>query len=114
MTRACFIIACVSLWAAPLAAQRRDTLTLDEVLRAARQQDPRQGQFALEQARSTLRLQRIGADRLPSIRLSAQGQYQSDVTSLAGDGIETRRDTLERGAHFFAPPQPPKSFGDMP
>ena len=85
--RAIVIAACMVLCAAPLTAQAPDTLTLDEVLRAARRQDPRQGQFVLEQARSALRLERIGADRLPSVRVSAQAQYQSEVTSLAGEGM---------------------------
>ena len=87
MIRAIILGTCMTLLAGSLAAQAPDTLTLDEVLGAARRQDPRQGQFALEQARSALRLERIGADRLPSARLSAQAQYQSEVTSLAGEGM---------------------------
>ena len=76
MMRAIILATCMTLLAASLTAQAPDTLTLDEVLRAARRQDPRLGQFALEQARSALRLERIGADRFPSARLSAQAQYQ--------------------------------------
>ncbi|HEU4828433.1 MAG TPA: TolC family protein [Gemmatimonadales bacterium] len=73
----------LSCGAPPLAAPGPDTLTLAQVLEAARNRDPREAQLALERTRSALRLARIGADRLPSARVSAQAQYQSEVTSLA-------------------------------
>jgi outer membrane protein TolC len=70
--------------AGPAAAQGVDTMTLAEALSATRSRDPRLAQVALERSRSDLRLGRITADRQPSVRLSAQAQYQSDVTSLEG------------------------------
>ena len=82
------ILACVLVRGVPLAAQGADTLTLGEVLRASRREDPRAAQLALERARSERRLERIGADRLPMLRLSGQAQYQSEVTSF-GDGEPT-------------------------
>jgi outer membrane protein TolC len=87
MTRALLIAVGVLLRAAPLAAQGADTLTLGEVLRATRREDPRAAQLAFERMRSALRIERIGADRLPALRLSGQAQYQSEVTSLAGGGV---------------------------
>lgn len=84
----------------PLAAQRPDTLGLGRVLEAARSQDPREAQLALERARSALRLERIGTDRLPSVRLSGQAQYQSEVISL-GDALSGE-----------APPQLPRPSRD--
>ena len=69
---------------APAAGQAADTITLAEALSASRVRDPRLAQITLERARSDLRLQRIAADRQPSVRLSAQAQYQSEVTSLEG------------------------------
>ncbi|MGE5927341.1 MAG: TolC family protein [Gemmatimonadota bacterium] len=84
MTRVLVIVLCVLLRAAPLAAQGADTLTLGEVLRASRREDPRAAQLALERVRSVLRLQRLGAERLPTIRASGLAQYQSDVTSIGG------------------------------
>ena len=85
MTRVLLIAACVLLPAAPLSAQRADTLTLGEVLRASRREDPRAAQLALERVRSALRLERIGADRLPTLRVSGQAQYQSEVTSIGDE-----------------------------
>lgn len=87
MMRAFFVAMCALWSAAPLAAQTGDTLTLQDVLAASRRRDPRMAQLALERARSELRLERIGADRLGSVRLSGQAQYQSEVTSLAGAGV---------------------------
>ena len=84
MMRPALSIALALLAASPAAAQSPDTLTLSEVLAAARTRDPRLAQLALERARSTLRLRSIAADRLPSVRISAQAQHQSEATSLGG------------------------------
>ena len=84
MMRPALSIALALLATSPAAAQSPDTLTLSEVLAAARTRDPRLAQLALERARSTLRLRSIAADRLPSVRISAQAQHQSEVTSLGG------------------------------
>jgi len=84
MMRPALSIALALLAASPAAAQSPDTLTLGEVLAAARTRDPRVAQLALERARSTLRLRSIAADRLPSVRISAQEQHQSEATSLGG------------------------------
>lgn len=86
MIRALLVVACAVLGAARLPAQTGDTLTLGQVIEASGRQDPRAAQVALERARSALRLERIGADRLPSLRVSGQAQHQSEVTSLAGSG----------------------------
>ncbi len=84
MIRAALPVAFALLAATPAAAQAPDTLTIGEVLAAARTRDPRLAQLALERARSSLRLRTISADRLPSVRISAQAQHQSEVTSLGG------------------------------
>ena len=103
MMRTFLVAACGFFCAAPVAAQGGDTLALADVLEAARRQDPRGAQQALERARSALRLDRIDADRLPSLRMSGQAQYQSEVTSLSGAGLpdvpfslpERSRDTYD-------------------
>lgn len=82
--RATLVSILVLAAAAPLAAQSPDTLSIDRVLAAVRSTDPRVAQLALARAQADLRLRSISAERLPSVRLSAQGQYQSDVISLSG------------------------------
>jgi outer membrane protein TolC len=66
----------------PAQAPAGDTPRLPALQAAAVERDPRARQLALLSAQSELRLRNIAADRLPSLGLSGQGQYQSDVTKL--------------------------------
>jgi outer membrane protein TolC len=59
-----------------------DTLELSELQRVAARRDPRARQLGLYAAQSDLRLRSIRAERLPSLTVVAQGQYQSDVTTV--------------------------------
>ena len=67
-----------------LRAQRiaSDTLTLARLETMAIERDPRARQTALLAAQSALRLRNIDAERFPSLVVSGQGQYQSDVLTL--------------------------------
>jgi outer membrane protein TolC len=60
----------------------RDTLQLGELHDVAAQRDPRARQLALLETQTDLRLRNIGAERLPSLTVVGQAQYQSDVTNL--------------------------------
>lgn len=57
-------------------------VTLAEAYRAAATADPRARQLTLEADQTALRLRAIDTERLPSLRLEARGQYQSDVASF--------------------------------
>lgn len=63
-------------------AQQPDSLQLGALQRAAVAHDPRTAQLALQQRRAELRLGDIAAERLPSLGIEGQGQYQSDVTQV--------------------------------
>jgi len=77
------LAALIAPLAAPLAqAPSRDTLTLASMQRAAIARDPRQQQIELQRRRTSLRLESIAAERLPSLSAQGQAQYQSDVTSI--------------------------------
>ena len=66
------------------AAQERpaDTVSIAELHAAALRRDPRSQQADLLASQSALRIQNIGAERLPVVSLSSQAQYQSAVVSL--------------------------------
>jgi hypothetical protein len=71
----------------PARAQRavgspRVTLRLDSLQDAALRHDPRDVQRALLGAQSELRQRSLDAERLPSLGVNAQGQYQSTVLKL--------------------------------
>ncbi|HEX5437828.1 MAG TPA: TolC family protein [Gemmatimonadaceae bacterium] len=59
-----------------------DTLHLGALQQAAVQVDPRRRQLALQHTQSELRLRDLRAERLPSLALEGQGQYQSDVIAI--------------------------------
>jgi outer membrane protein TolC len=62
------------------AAPAQDTLGVERLQDAALKSDPRANQRALLRAATDLRLEVIGADRLPQLEINAQGTNQSDVT----------------------------------
>jgi len=61
-------------------ASAQDTLRLESLQRAALQNDPRAAQRALLREATDLRLQVIGADRLPQLTINGEASHQSDVT----------------------------------
>lgn len=79
-----------------------DTLRLSELHEAALRQDPRAEQIELVRAQTGTRLRSVGSDRLPSLSLHAQGQYQSDVPTIPFE--------LPGGA---TPPLPPHDTYDV-
>jgi outer membrane protein TolC len=62
------------------AASAQDTLRLEPLQDAAVRNDPRAAQQALLREASDLRVQVIGAERLPQLSLHGQATHQSDVT----------------------------------
>jgi outer membrane protein TolC len=64
------------------AAPPNDTLTLGALQTAAVRHDPRSRQLELLASQSALREKNLDAERLPSLGLMAQGQYQSDVPEI--------------------------------
>ena len=71
--------------AGPLLAQAAaatDSVTLGALQAAAVQRDPRGRQLEILAAQSALRQRSIAASQLPTLGVSAQGQYQSQVASL--------------------------------
>ena len=64
------------------AAAQRDTIRYGELLSQAAAADPRQRQLRLQEEATELRLRNIAADRLPSLALDGQAQYQSAVTAI--------------------------------
>ena len=70
---------------APAGAQARppgDTLGLAQLQADALRTDPRAEQLELLGAQTDLRLETLEAERLPSLEIHGQGQYQSDVPSV--------------------------------
>ena len=59
-----------------------DSLTLGALQAAAVQRDPRRRQLEILAAQSALRQRTIDAGQLPTLGMSAQGQYQSQVATL--------------------------------
>jgi outer membrane protein TolC len=79
MTRALILAgAALGLLASPASAQ--DTLRVERLQEAALQNDPRTAQAKLLREASDLRLEVIGADRLPQLSMHGQATHQSDVT----------------------------------
>ena len=64
------------------AAAARDTLRLGALQAEALRRDPRAEQPGLLAAQSALRLQSLDAERLPTVGVNAQAQYQSDVAAI--------------------------------
>jgi outer membrane protein TolC len=95
----------VPLFAHALHAQGADTLKLPDLQNAALQNDPRDRTIHLLQQQSNLRLGNIRAERLPSIAVNGQAQYQSTTftlpITLPGVNFPTpKRDTYD--AHVDA------------
>jgi hypothetical protein len=63
-------------------APARDTLQLGDVQARTLEADPRAAQFELLQRQSALRVQNVNAERLPSLSVEGQAQYQSDVARI--------------------------------
>ena len=84
MRRALFVaLSAATVLVTPMrAAAQRDTIRYGELLSQALSADPRQRQLRLQEEASALRLRNIAADRLPSLALDGQAQYQSAVTTL--------------------------------
>lgn len=60
----------------------RDSLRLDALQAEAVRRDPRGGQVELLARQAALRLRSLDAERLPTLGVNAQGQYQTDVVTL--------------------------------
>ena len=84
MRRALFVaLGAATVLSTPMrAAAQRDTIRYGELLSQAAGADPRQRQLRLQEAATELRLRSIAADRLPSLALDGQAQYQSSVTAI--------------------------------
>jgi outer membrane protein TolC len=63
-------------------ARHDGPLTLGALQAAAERHDPRSRQFDLLASQSALRERSLDAERLPSLGVAAQGQYQSDVPEI--------------------------------
>jgi outer membrane protein TolC len=77
--------AVVALTRANVAAAQAagDTLRLGTLQADARRGDPRQRQLQLQETAAALRLRSLAAERMPSLSVEGQAQYQSAVTSIA-------------------------------
>jgi outer membrane protein TolC len=76
------VLVCAPSASAQQVRQPGDTLHLDAMHEAALRSDPRFEQLELQREQSELRLRSITAERLPSLALDGQAQYQSAVTKL--------------------------------
>lgn len=81
--------------------QTGDTIRLNALQADALRRDPRAREIDLLAAQTQLRLRSIGAERLPSLSVVGQAQYQSDVARIPI--------TLPGGA---SPPLPPRDTYD--
>jgi outer membrane protein TolC len=79
MTRA-LLLAGAALGVFGSSAAAQDTLQVGPLQEAALRSDPRTAQRALLREATNLRLEVIGADRLPQLSLHGQATHQSDVT----------------------------------
>ena len=70
-------------YSAARAQQPRDTLQLGTLQADALRGDPRQRQLQLQERATELRLRSLDAERLPSLSVDGQAQYQSAVTSIS-------------------------------
>ncbi len=68
-----------------LVAAPPDTLTLDQCYREAEAHYPRRQELALQDAISALRVRSLGTRFLPSLALTGQASYQSDVAEIPLD-----------------------------
>ena len=84
-----------------LQAQTADTVRLSALQESALQRDPRMREMDLLAAQTRLRLRNLSAERLPSLSVAGQMQYQSDVARIPI--------TLPGGA---TPPVPPHDTYD--
>ncbi len=66
-----------------MAQQPRDTLRLSTLQADALRSDPRARQLRLQETATALRLRSLDAERLPSLSVDGQAQYQSAVTSIS-------------------------------
>jgi outer membrane protein TolC len=84
MTRALIVIASMCVWSASTRAQETvsDTLNLADLQNAAVQNDPRGKTIPLLAEQSNLRMQNLRAERLPSLAVNGQAQYQSTTFKL--------------------------------
>ena len=88
MRRATLTLLGAVLLAATAAAQDAprnagDSLRLAELHADAARLDPRQRQLRLQESATNLRLRSIASERLPTLSVNGQTQYQSDVTRIA-------------------------------
>ncbi len=77
------VLGCLSLPATVSSQQSvADTVRLGALQEEAIRHDPRGRQLEILAGQARLRLQTIDADRLPTISVNGQAQYQSDVASI--------------------------------
>src|SRR5439155_1711651 len=92
---------CLCVHAALVCAQPREprgqTLQLATLQQQALAADPRTRELQLHESQTALRLRMLDAERLPSVALLGQAQYQSDVP--------TAPFALPDGRPLFAPPK---------
>ena len=67
---------------APAPAPPADSVRLGALQDSAVARDPRAAQLALQRQRTTLTLDNIASEQLPSLAATGQAQYQSDVTRV--------------------------------
>jgi outer membrane protein TolC len=76
---ACLLAAQAAAAVAQTAGAAREPLRLPALQRAARERDARAKELELLSAQTALRVRNIEAERLPSVSVLGQAQYQSDV-----------------------------------
>lgn len=104
---------CVALSAGAQATPPRDTLHLAVLQRAAIAHDPRGAQAALLAGQSGLRLRNLHSERFPTLGLTGQTQYQSDVTNIPIPGtLSPAKDTYDANValrvRLFDPSRTPR------
>jgi outer membrane protein TolC len=87
----------IAVFAQPPATRSKTPLQLDALQRQAVDADPRTRELQLHESQTALRRRTIEAERLPSIVVLGQAQYQSDVP--------TAPFTLPGGQPLFSPPK---------
>lgn len=114
--RARWLLGAMALASRSLGAQvvaPRDTLHLAALQQAALAHDPRGTQAALLTAQGQLRLRTLRAERLPTVGISSQAQYQSDVTRVPIPGaVSPAKDTYDANVavrlRLFDPTRAPR------
>lgn len=104
---------CAALSAGAQATPTRDTLHLAALQRAALAHDPRGAQAVLLAEQSELRLRNLRSERFPTLGLTGQTQYQSDVTSIPIPGaLLPAKDTYDANValrlRLFDPSRAPR------